>query len=803
MLMRKIGMGNRFAALTEYHGLIKAHGIIAAITFLFIVPAAIMIARFYGRNPGRALRMHIYLQIITVGLSTAVFVLGYFAVGPARSLTNPHHGIGVAIYVLILVQALGGRWIYGKEKGRVRTRMPLKLVLHQWLGRATALLGIVQVPLGLTLYGSPEFTFILYTLWMTVLLVWYFVLSYRAQAGVPGLVRTSSVHGTVIEDRKTSRWSGWLAPLAAGGAAAALLARRRSKRSDEREEVVSTRRNSRRDSRRDSESFIEEDEKFEEKKEGGGILGYALKGAAVLGAGALAKTWWDRRQEKKQQKEEYSSVAHDTPSRRHRRHGSDISEDTIEIDRLEAGRRPGGPILPGPGNPVVAASALSAAAPHPITPSRVRPGRASSFDSASYTDSLSPSRRPQSPSHKLRNTIFAGLGAGFIANRWKARKDRKEQERLDRLAEEERLSRIGGGQTPSRYTGDGIPPPRRHRISRTQESSELSSVIDDPHHIRPGAIPPIPAALGGGIAGAGLASQSRSRHDISSAPPAAYPPPPPNFPGTPNYPAPPENYPPPQQATMPPQPVDPVGILHHDSGSESYVSAGGQPHRRHSSRRRHDGEIAAAAAVAGAAGLAAEEELRRRRSRSRSQSQGPANTPPVSVKVKMHGDRDRNVTLRRLTEEEAAAEREARRSERRRRRADSLSSLSGTDTASNRRRYRRDEREAEERAGSRASGPPPQMQPLSPPNPAFAAGRRPKDSAYYSGRPEGSAAAAAGPRSSGGVAGGGVGRMSSPESHGTWSGLSPGSAGESVDPAERRRRRRLERNQRPGTVEFN
>jgi hypothetical protein len=121
-----------------------------------------------------------------------------------------------------------------------------------------------------------------------------------------------------------------------------------------------------------------------------------------------------------------------------------------------------------------------------------------------------------------------------------------------------------------------------------------------------------------------------------------------------------------------------------------------------------------------------------------------------------------------------------------------LSSLSGTDTATSRRRYRRDEREAEMR-GESSAPPPPALAPLNPPNPAFAGRRRPKDSAYYSGRP-------GEPSGSGPVGGSGVG---SPESHGTWSAMSP-SVSDGVDPAERRRRRRAERNQRnqTGTVDF-
>jgi hypothetical protein len=122
-------MGNRFKDVAQYHTLIKGHGILAAITFLGIVPAAIFAARFWWRNPQLALKIHIWLQITTVLTSTVILVLGYFAVGPQRSLSNPHHGIGVAIYVLILFQAMYG-WLVRKiEKGRVVWRVSVKLMV--------------------------------------------------------------------------------------------------------------------------------------------------------------------------------------------------------------------------------------------------------------------------------------------------------------------------------------------------------------------------------------------------------------------------------------------------------------------------------------------------------------------------------------------------------------------------------------------------------------------------------------------------------------------------------------------------
>ncbi|KAK5135130.1 hypothetical protein LTR08_005655 [Meristemomyces frigidus] len=174
------GMANRFRALPQYHRLILAHGILAALTFLLIVPAAIFSAKFMRGAPSRAVKLHVNLQILTVMLMTVVVVLGYFAVGPERSLTNPHHGIGIAIYVAVLLQFIFG-WVMSKLERRRKdlaslTRTPTKVWIHKLIGRAIALLGLVQIPLGLTLYGSPKVLFILYALAAALLLFAYLAL---------------------------------------------------------------------------------------------------------------------------------------------------------------------------------------------------------------------------------------------------------------------------------------------------------------------------------------------------------------------------------------------------------------------------------------------------------------------------------------------------------------------------------------------------------------------------------------------------------------------------------------------------
>ncbi|EDU49902.1 conserved hypothetical protein [Pyrenophora tritici-repentis Pt-1C-BFP] len=129
--MRYNGMGNRFRSMVGYKALITAHGVLAGVTFLFIIPAAIFMARFYHRNPHTALKFHIWLQVLAVLLSTAAIICSFFAVGLERSLTNPHHGIGVALYTLVMVQALGGSVIHRLEKGKERFKIPLKLMFTE------------------------------------------------------------------------------------------------------------------------------------------------------------------------------------------------------------------------------------------------------------------------------------------------------------------------------------------------------------------------------------------------------------------------------------------------------------------------------------------------------------------------------------------------------------------------------------------------------------------------------------------------------------------------------------------------
>ncbi|KAI9870095.1 MAG: hypothetical protein M1830_004697 [Pleopsidium flavum] len=624
-------MGNRFRDLTQYHLLIRGHGIVAALTFLLIVPSAIMIARFYGRSPRWALRLHIWLQILTVALTTVVFVLGWFAVGPERSLTNPHHGIGLAIYVLVLTQAIGGWWVHGREKGRRRMFIPLKLMFHQWLGRMIALLGLAQIPLGLTLYGSPAALFVLYALAAFALLAAYFVLTYVRGRRIGYDYDSQESYGTgseIIDGQRKHRGLGNVVKATAAGAALTALLRGRSRsrsRNRSQAEVVGF--------RRPSGSYIEE-EKYSQYgrdpgRESGGWTDRLVKIAGVAGAATLAKSLFDRRKDRQR----------DSDVRRHKApHGGaqSISEDSLA--RLEEGRP-----LPSRQHP------LNQRLNPPLNPPLNHRRSHSSLSYDSYLSDEGAGGR----GHRLRDGIATLGAAGLLRNVFKNRRERKEQRRVEELRrrelEEERIARAN---SQGRYTGDGFPrrTGRRGSLTTSTDFTGSTNTRPRPHLGVPPPIPAgvVPAGVGGVGAGAALPNGHPRGHTTLG----------PNNPvitGAVN-----------QAVNMPPIPPDPQGILHHDtSGSEAYMSAGGRPHRRH-----HSGGDGLAAG-----GLAAAES-----NRHHSTGEDSVASPPVSVKVKMHRD-GRHVTLRRLPEEEAAAEREARRREKhgKRHRRRSASSLGGTD----------------------------------------------------------------------------------------------------------------------------
>ncbi|KAL8761627.1 MAG: hypothetical protein Q9184_002274 [Pyrenodesmia sp. 2 TL-2023] len=614
----------------------------AALTFLLFVPSAIMFMRFKRHRPN-AVRFHVWLQILTFLTATAIIILGFIAVGPERKLSNPHHGIGLALYMMIVLQFFGGAWIRHKEKKKRPSYGLLRILIHHWLGRAIALLGIAQVALGLTLYGSPKALFVLYALAVFVLFLAYFILTYRDDkhggSDYDDRYSYSYGSGSVVGDRR--RRSGGISNLVKAGAAGAGIAalasrfrnRSRSRSRDRGEpEVVGSRRHSVDDTVDEKYSQYGRDRGRE-----GGWRNRLLEMGAVAGIAGLASKYLGRRRDRDRDSDidDYGPpLGGATP----------INPDPME--RIEEGR----PIRSNQ---------------HPLNQPLRHHRSTSSMSYSSYTSASQEGR-----SHGLRNAV-AGLGAfGLARNIFKGRRERKEQKRLDDVRrEQERRDRVDN----RRLTGDGFP--RRGGRRGSVTTSTVTDTTDGRPHHDPGLPPPIPAGTLPVGAGANIAGLDHNRMRPGLLPPG--PPLPTNIPPPPRDPMPVT-----QPVSMPAIPPDPQGGLFHQESSAS--SADGRYHRRRRSGRNHAAEVGAGSATAEASNP-------RNRHHSASVGEGSPASPPVSVKVKMHSD-GRHVTLRRLPEEEAAAERAARRRSKDRhgrRRGDSASSLSGAGSGGE--RWRRTE----------------------------------------------------------------------------------------------------------------
>ncbi|KAH6620337.1 hypothetical protein C7974DRAFT_363807 [Boeremia exigua] len=664
--MRYNGMGNRFRNMVGYKPLILAHGILAAITFLFVVPGAIFMARFYHRNPRLALRVHIWLQVMTLLLATALIVLGFQAVGPERSLTNPHHGIGVALYALVVLQVLGGSIIHRLEKGKERFKVPLKLILHQWVGRVVLLLGIAQIPLGLTLWGSPLVLFILFAVWAFLLLIVYFVLSYRNQPEMGFDDNT-----TYITDRSAStrsrrsrgggRGIGALATAGAAGAGLAALASRnsysrsRSRRRGDETTVLSSRPDSRSrvtDSRF-NESYMS-DEKYNDTRKGSTWKDRLMGAGAAAGGIFAIKSLFGKKKDRRAYTETStgSDISYGRPLGQ-----SEVTQ--TDISRLEEGMAPDSPKRNQDWRRVEEREAAQAAA---MGASPVRPGHRStrsggsidSFDSRTSFNTHHDSRPLREESgYGVKDGIMTLGVLGFIKHTFNKRKNAKEDARIEEMRqhdmEEEKMARANSNRR--RFTGDGAAPRRHGPPSTIYSETEISGMT--PSVARPNAPPVMTSSAGPSVL----------------------------------------------------RPTDNTVLS--DSGSEAYVSPGGRSHRRHRNS-------AGAAALAGGAAAGAPSGSPSRRRNSRDES---IVSPPVSVKVKMHND-GRHVTLRRLNEEEAAAERDARRRERQRRtRTGSMSSLSQLDGDRWRRTEALEAQQAQEMAQAGLSPASPAGAPLQMPEP--------------------------------------------------------------------------------------
>ncbi|KAI5242009.1 hypothetical protein E4T43_05093 [Aureobasidium subglaciale] len=663
--MQLNSMSNRFSELPQYHRLIIGHGVLAALVFLLLVPSAIFIARFYYRSPRLALRLHIYLQILTVALVTVVFILGWFAVGPERSLSNPHHGIGVALYTLVFIQFFGGALIHRIEKGKSRWKIPLKLMLHQWLGRAIALLGVAQIPLGMTLYGSPKYLFILYAVAVSALVLLYFVLCYIYQPTADYDDYSSYTSGPtrteITNDRRTGRTRRTVSTgsntshhglrntafFGAGLAGLAALRHRSQSRNAQKMERAKT------PSHRSypSASYVEEEKVIENHTNTNTWRNRLLGAGAGLGAYQGLKGAFSRKRGQDEESHVSSSYAPTI--------GGTQPVNRAEIIRVRDGEAPLSPET----QRVTRSdrtSALPVAAPL-VQPLHSRTSRDSfsSYDSRSSFEDEIASR----PTKSSKPGVLAGMGAlglfGYFKEKRKQTQIKKDNARIEEMRQQERQNAERINRANSRRHTDR-PRYRRVSIAETEATQDHGFAGSNPeltrHHPPAGNMPPLPASAAT-LPTINQYSATRLPNNDGStslAPPIIGP----------AYSTQPGLVSMPEGAIMP----DAARLAGSNHTSTTHLpamvpDAGLAPvNTAHSLSRPDYREVSER-------GHSATSQIK--------STYGPTTvaSPPVSLKVKMNPD-GHSVTLRRLNEDEAAAEREARRRERRqrRRRAESLSS---------------------------------------------------------------------------------------------------------------------------------
>ncbi|RKF79713.1 putative cytochrome b561 ferric reductase transmembrane [Golovinomyces cichoracearum] len=743
--MRFNGMGNRFATLSQYHSIISAHGILAVATFLFLVPAAILIAQFRASSRSWALRLHIYLQILTILLSTAVFTLGWFAVGPSRSFTNPHHGIGMAIYVLILVQGFSGYCIYHRSNYRSPRKQPLLQMLHEWIGKATALLGFAQVALGLTLYGSPKYTFVLYAIWMAFLLIIFFILKYRNRPVIND-ERAENIHNsTMMEDSKPNRFKG---PFNFFSLKKEKTASRNNYTTRNRRPTNDNAGNnitSRHTSQTRSHNYTD-DKKRKGDKEGSSFMKKIIKIAAIAGIISTPKDESDVK--KREGKDEKFSVMSLGPPPRPARRDHDESEINRTDDlsnHLEEEQTRISSALPDRRQPINTTTLTNTSVQRSVPASL---HRHDSYGSETNLDNtMDPNFERKESSMTKKDRILRTLSLGYFAKKTKSGREHELHER-ERLAKkrirEERTQQLNNV-TRSR--------PHEQDYSDSSSSSSDLSLSDNSQVTASREENNLPISLMPGTS----TKIPESRQNIGGR----------------------------EILEMPSMPPERYENLHSESNISSQIAPQTQHHRRDSLHRSGESQGAAIAAATEAARVVVSQEERQK---NQSRVSGVSSNTyddyerSISVKVKVHDDKN-HVTLRRLTREEAAAEREARIADRQRRRAESLSSMSAIDTAASHRRYRRSESETGRQPDYLAPAISRSHAPAT--NSSIAAGQKSIDKTYYPPKQDLSRSAHLS-----------VGQVGSSDGQETWSAMSPGNDDNGEAAAERRRRRRLERSQK-------
>ncbi|OZJ01546.1 hypothetical protein BZG36_05507, partial [Bifiguratus adelaidae] len=160
-----------------YTQLVIAHAALMAFVFLFVVPLGVIVARYSATWVAHSwFNHHVFTMLLLAGIPfVAAFGLGIQAVG--EQFQDPHHIIGLTVFVGFWFQALLETLNHIDNRRNFTPKTPWYHSFHHWLGRLLFLLALANMPIGIYTYLDPPNVApyvvygILVGLWLLVLVI--------------------------------------------------------------------------------------------------------------------------------------------------------------------------------------------------------------------------------------------------------------------------------------------------------------------------------------------------------------------------------------------------------------------------------------------------------------------------------------------------------------------------------------------------------------------------------------------------------------------------------------------------------
>jgi len=157
-----------------------AHAVLMALSWGFILPIGVMIAR-YGKGIGPTwIHYHRGFQMFGLTMMTISFIIAFVSVssGSTAGLVPVHGGLGITIFVLGWFNPINAFFRPHPEPPTTKRFFWSKL--HMWIGRSAIILAYVQIPIGMHLLNASKGYIALYIIGVAVAICIYMLLSLKS-----------------------------------------------------------------------------------------------------------------------------------------------------------------------------------------------------------------------------------------------------------------------------------------------------------------------------------------------------------------------------------------------------------------------------------------------------------------------------------------------------------------------------------------------------------------------------------------------------------------------------------------------